>query len=79
MESRKQNKKFLIELNKEEAIVLFDWVCRFNQKTNSDSFEDQSEERILWDIEAILEKISDDILDDKYNDILLEARKNIRD
>jgi len=50
------NKKANIELTKEEAIVLFEFLGRFNETEDSNKFEDQAEERVLWDIECILEK-----------------------
>ena len=44
-----------IELTSQQALVLFDWVKRFNER-ESEQFEDQAEERVLWDVEATLEK-----------------------
>ena len=50
------NDKINIILAKDEAIVLFDFLARFNQNDNKEVFEDQAEQKILWDIESILEK-----------------------
>ena len=48
--------KVNIELSKEEAIVFFEFLRRFNENDDLNKFEDQSEQRVLWDIECILEK-----------------------
>jgi hypothetical protein len=43
--------KMILQLSRDEALVLFEWVSRFN-KTRTPAFEDQAEERVLWDLEA---------------------------
>ena len=50
------DEKINIELTKDEAIVLFEFLGRFNENDDLSKFEDQSEQRVLWDIECILEK-----------------------
>ena len=57
MESRQNNDEILLELSSEEAIVLFDWPSRFNEKENLALFKDKAEERVLWDMEAVLELV----------------------
>jgi len=66
-----------LELSKDEAIVFFEWIKRFNEKDNK--FEDQAEERVLWDIEAQLEKKMIIPFNYEYGKLLLEARSRIRD
>lgn len=68
-----------IELSKDEAIVLFEFLSRFNENTDSDKFEDQAEERVLWDIECILEKELSEPFRSDYQDIVKKARENVRD
>ncbi len=67
-----------IELDPDEALVFFDWIHRFN---NSDDieFEDQAEQRVLWDIEAILEKSLAAVMNPEYARKLAEARSKVRD
>jgi hypothetical protein len=69
-----------IELTNEEVLVLWNLLYRIN---NSDIlnnfFEDQAEQRVLWDLECILEKNTDKIFDRNYLSYLKEARDNIRD
>ena len=45
-----------IELRSTEALVLLSWLSRFNE-TNAATFEDQAEERVLWDLESSLERV----------------------
>ena len=72
------DEKITLELSKDEALVLFDWIKRFNEKGNN-KFEDQAEERVLWDIEAILEKNLVIPFEKNYSELLRTARKRIRD
>lgn len=50
------SEKVNIELTKEEAIVLFEFLGRFNELEKSDKVEDQVEESFPSSIECILEK-----------------------
>ena len=72
------NDKINIILEKDEAIVLFDFLARFNQNDNKEVFEDQAEQKILWDIEYILEKQLTEPLLPNYKEIISEARNKIR-
>ncbi|MDY0781687.1 hypothetical protein [Tenacibaculum sp. IB213877] len=73
------DKKVNIELSNDEAIVLFEFLGRFNEKDNSSRFEDQSEQKILWDIECILEKELSEPFRADYQDIVKKAREAVRD
>lgn len=70
--------KVTVELTRDEAIVLFEWLARFNEVEDR-QFEDQAEERVLWDLEAMLEKILWEPFSDRYGDILARARERVRD
>lgn len=70
-------KKITFDLGSDEVLVFFDWITRFNQGANS--FADQAEERVLWNIEAMLEKQVVDSFSDKYEQILGAARDRVRD
>lgn len=50
------SKNVNIQLTKDEAIVLFEFLGRFNERIDFDRFEDKAEGRVLCDIECILEK-----------------------
>jgi hypothetical protein len=67
-----------IELRREEAIVLFEWLTRFNKRAEAD-FDDQAEQRVLWDIEAMLESALVELMDPRYDELLAAARAQVRD
>jgi hypothetical protein len=71
--------KVTIELTKDEALVLFDFLGRFNQKEHNDIFEDQAEQKALWIVEGQLEKTLVEPFDPNYTDIIKQSRDNIRD
>ena len=75
MEERNVN----IELTKEEAIVLFEFLRRFNKNEDSQIFEDQVEQRVLWDIECILEKELSEPFQTDYDIIVKNARDKVPD
>lgn len=66
-----------ISLSHDEALVLFEWLSSFNQGQRD--FEDQAEQRVLWDLEAMLESSLREPLRPAYSDRLAEARARIRD
>ena len=73
------NKLVTINLTGDQALVLFEWITRFNNRETPETFEDQSEERVLWDIEAMLEKALAEPFDRDYDRLLALARANVRD
>ena len=66
-----------LALNGNEALVLFEWLARFNN--GSSDLEDQAEQRVLWDVEAMLEKALVAPLRTDYADLLATARERVRD
>ncbi|MGJ8716608.1 MAG: hypothetical protein ACSHXG_16030 [Maribacter stanieri] len=73
------SKNVNIQLTKDEEIVLFEFFGRFNENNDSERFEYQAEERVLWNIKCILEKeLSEPFLAD-YQEIVRKVRKNVRD
>ncbi|MEO0460584.1 MAG: hypothetical protein AAF219_07060 [Myxococcota bacterium] len=75
---KKGEVRVTFELSSDEAIVFFDWLARFNEKDDH-TFEDQSEQRILWDLEAGLEKSLSAIVSSDYESRLADARSRVRD
>ena len=71
--------KVNIELTKEEAIVLYEFLGRFNENDDLSKFEDQSEQRVLWDIECILGKELSEPFRTVYQEIVKKARETVRD
>ena len=72
-------KEIEIRLTKDEALVLFEFLSRFNQADNNAIFEDKSEQKTLWTIEGQLEKILVEPFKPDYLDIIKEARNRLRD
>ncbi|MES2930367.1 MAG: hypothetical protein V4665_01100 [Patescibacteria group bacterium] len=79
MEVIKDNKNIFLKLSSNEALVLLEWLTKFNQKEHPLLFEDQAEERILFDIESSLEKIVSETFEGNYFENLSRARQEIRD
>jgi len=67
-----------VELTNKEALVLFEFLHRCDDE-DSYSFVDQAEQRVLWKVEGILEKQLVEILSPDYNQLLREAREQVRD
>jgi len=66
-----------IQLTPDEALVVFDWLSRFNESGDG-TFRDQAEQRVLWDIQAALESSLVAPLDPQYDRILAAAREQVR-
>lgn len=73
-----KSKKIKIELSKEEALVLYDWLSTFNDGNNQTLLNDQSEERVLFDLESLLETHLVEPLKSNYTELVEEARSKIR-
>lgn len=71
-------KRIRIDLNNEEAIVLFEFLSRFSDEEKLE-IVDQSEERVLLNILCELEKELVKPFSETYAEILTEARPKIRD
>lgn len=67
-----------VELSGDEALVLFEWLARFNELGDS-AFKDEAEQEALWHLEHQLEKRVAAVLDPRYPELLDEARARIRD
>ncbi len=79
MDSSQRGEKVFLEFSKEEAIVLFEWLTYSNKTMDPKFFQDQAEQRILWDMEACLEEVINETFDTDYSKIVSSARKEVRD
>jgi hypothetical protein len=70
--------KISIELTEDEVLVLGDWLHRII-KSPSGLFEDQAEQRVVWDLDASLESANPVIFASDYGERLQAARDRIRD
>ena len=73
-----ESNKITIDLSKDEALVLFDLLARFNKIENKELFEDQAEQKVLWNLEASLEKLLTAPFLDDYLAFLTKAREAVR-
>ena len=73
------DKKMNIELTSEEALVLSAFLYRFNDEKYEGIFEDLAEQKVLWDIECLLERELVEPLRPDYLELLQKARDKIRD
>jgi hypothetical protein len=79
METTKNNNNILLHLTNDEAIVLLEWLTTFNKNVDLNLFQDQSEQRVLYDMEAVLEQNVTETFQDNYQEVLSKARASIKD
>ena len=77
MEVKKEEDKTFVEFTEDETVVLLEWLFQFNQQNYN--FSDQAEQRVLFDLEAILESVSTAVISENYKTALSIAREKIRD
>jgi hypothetical protein len=75
---REMSEHLILELSGDEAVVLLDYLARTNKKPRRD-VEDQAEQRVLWDLEASLERSVSEVLDPNYAQMVAGARDRVRD
>lgn len=73
------NDYLLLKLTKNESLVLFEFLGRINEDAPEGLFEDQAEERVLWDIECLLEKQLTEPFQMNYQALIQQAREDVRD
>ena len=69
-------RKVQLELTSDEALVLFDWLARFNEADEAIP-KDDAEERVLFDLEASLEKTLVAPLAANYKEELESAKAGV--
>lgn len=66
-----------IKLTKDEALVLFDFLSRFSNEDTL-SIHDQAEERALWNLTCIFEKVLAEPFSVEWQSIIKGARNRLR-
>lgn len=79
MKADQTENQLILQLSNEEAIIFYNWIANFNQKEHELFFEDQSEQRILWDMEAELEKVIPIVFNNNYHEFLFKAKQKLKD
>lgn len=67
-----------ISLSRDQALVLFEWLARPGAGEQPAAFEDQAEQRVLWDLEALEKHLAEPFKSD-YRERLAAARGRVRD
>lgn len=65
-----------IELDEDQALVLFDWLCRLND-SQAPVVTHEAEQRILWDMQSDLESVLVAPFEANYNELLAQARNRV--
>lgn len=82
MDTTRDREDVVIRLRYAEAVVLDALLSRWEEQgvTESLPFEDQAEQRVLWDLTASLEPVIDDVFSGAtYNEVLSASRAEVRD
>ena len=73
------NEEISIDLSRDQALVLFEWLARTGAADQPAAFEDQAEQRALWDLEASLESVLTEPLREDYRQLVEGVRARLRD
>ena len=65
-----------LTLSKDEALVLFEFLSRFSDEEKLE-IKDKSEEQVLWNVQASLEKLLSEPFSKEYLSLLDKARRNL--
>ena len=67
-----------ISLSRDQALVLFEWLAR-EGKAETIPVAHPSEQRVLWELQAVLEKALPEPFASNYDEILAAARARLTD
>lgn len=68
-----------LSIPRDHALVLLDWLARTSSAEHPVDFDDQAEQRALWDLEALLETLLPETVAADYRDRVGAARSRVRD
>jgi hypothetical protein len=74
-----KEEEIILRLNKDEALVLFEFVARFNDDNHRELFHDQAEQKMMWLIAGQLEKVLAEPFMENYKERIEQARNVVRD
>jgi len=72
--TKKEN--VLLSITRDHALVLFEWLTREDEEEGITT-KHPSEQRVLWDIQAMLEKALSEPLSPNYDEALAAARDRL--
>jgi hypothetical protein len=70
------NQDIALKLNKQQALVFFEWLARVETLEPS-IFQHPGEEKVLWKLQSQLESALVEPFAANYEDILTEARRSV--
>ena len=76
MEITKKSNDYIIKLNNYEVLVFFDWLVKF---VENNEINDEAEQKILYDLECLLESTLEEPFMEDYKDIINRAKRYIID
>ena len=81
MEAERRAAAVVIRFSHAEAVVLDALLHRWESDGVLDSlpFEDQAEQRVLWDLTAAFEPLIDEVLAETYDETVARSRAAVRD
>ncbi|WP_420547626.1 hypothetical protein [Curvivirga sp.] len=72
------NENVSINFSKNEAIVFYSWLAKFNDLDLEKDFESEVEQQLLWNIEASFEKVLSEPFMQNFDEILKDARHTLK-
>ena len=78
METTRNADPISLTLSKDQALVLSDWLSGFLE-TNPNFPVKEAYQRVLYDLDALLEKSLDEIVSANYEELLSAAKSRIID
>lgn len=76
MDIRKESNDYILKLNGDEVLVFFEWIVKFN---NDNELSDKAEQKILSNLECLLESTLEEPFMEDYKDIINRAKRYIID
>ena len=74
MEMTKKSNDYIIKLNNYEVLVFFDWLVKF---VENNEINDEAEQKILYDLECLLESTLEEPFMENYKNLIHIAKKSI--
>lgn len=76
MDIRKESNDYILKLNGDEVSVFFEWIVKFNK---DNELSDKAEQKILSNLECLLESVLEEPFMEDYKDIINRAKRYIID
>ena len=74
MEITIKSNDYIIKLNNYEVLVFFDWLVKF---VENNEINDEAEQKILYDLECLLESTLEEPFMENYKNLIHIAKKSI--